>query len=144
MLYYRKIYTNKAEITLQGPHFGDTILHRMPHTHSSCREGRWENIRSLISKKVPLTRLLQARKEQREARVAFRKGQAKWAVGLALHLSFILFLSGVKLHVFGHCLPREKMRRDLLPMHLINRETHLANRTLDCQSDSLHNVTLSA
>lgn len=50
------------ETTLQGPHFGDPILQRIFHTHSSCREGRWENIRSLISKKVPLTRLLQGKR----------------------------------------------------------------------------------
>lgn len=36
--------------------------HTKSHTHSSCREGRWENIRSLISKKVPLTRLLQGKR----------------------------------------------------------------------------------
>lgn len=118
---YRKTHTNEAENTLQGPHFGDPILQRMSHTHSSCREGRWENIRSLISKNVPLTRLLQAREGQREAQVAFRKCQATWALGLILQLSFTLFLCGVKRLCLAIILPGNKMRRGELLSHALDQ-----------------------
>lgn len=46
------------------------LLGRAPsqcHTYSSCREGRWENILSLTSEKVPLTRLLQKRDATHQA-----------------------------------------------------------------------------
>lgn len=39
--------------------------HFQCRTYSSCRDGRWENILSLTSEKVPLTRLLEQKKKRK-------------------------------------------------------------------------------
>lgn len=60
-----KIDTNEAKTappgtTPPGPPFSEGTS----HTHRSCKEGRWENIRSLISENVPFTRLLRVKEQQ--------------------------------------------------------------------------------
>lgn len=60
-------------MALPPDHGQDPQFQRTSHTHSNCRDGRWENIESLISENVPFTRLLQAREEQNGDYVSFRK-----------------------------------------------------------------------
>lgn len=65
---FRKNDIDDAEITPpRTAPLGPPFSGRTSHTHSSCSEGRWENIRSLISENVPFTRLLQAKEEHNEA-----------------------------------------------------------------------------
>ena len=64
-----------------GPPFSG----RASPTHSSCREGRWENIRSLISENVPFTRLLRQKRNTTRPRL-FEKCWAGRAISLILHL----------------------------------------------------------
>lgn len=71
---------------------GPPIPERISHTHSNCRDGRWENIRSLISENVPFTRLLQAREEQNGNYVASGSARQDGRVALSK-----LLHSGVRL-----------------------------------------------
>lgn len=130
--------TQEAEMALPkttAP--GPAIPERTSHTHSNCREGRWENIRSLISENVPFTRLLKAREEQYGDYVAFRKYQAGWANGLVQTPPLRSEASsrtswGKKQDESSH-----------FPMNRINKKTALNNGNLYHQSSSFHRHYLS-